>query len=190
MNYPTAYDPYLDPSLYDNTHTNTTYHTQYNGQDDTGQYDSRNEKHNGQYSEVQLPDPDSGDADLRRGLHNKPAQTTGTDFRVINWPDGPGVVKRSRLLDTLTFVLDAILVVIALLFLSLAIMALRLADERADSRFAVGLDHGMKLAPTIYPILFAALLGRALKSIGRWRAERGTRVTVSIIDPRTPLANH
>jgi hypothetical protein len=185
MNDPAAYDPYLGVSPHDNTHTNFAYHNQYNGQDDARQYGSRNEKHNGQYSEVQLPGPDSGDADLRRGLYNRPPQTMGTGAagsKVINWPDGPGVVKQSLMGNLLTFALDATLVLAALLFLALAILALRFADEPADSRLAVALEAAMKLSPTIYPILFAALLGRTLRSIGRWRVERGTRVIVSIID--------
>ncbi len=35
--------------------------------------------------------------------------------------------------------------------------------------------------PTVFPILFAALVGRSLKAVGRYRAERGVRVSVSII---------
>lgn len=33
-------------------------------------------------------------------------------------------------------------------------------------------------APTIYPLLFAAIIGRALKGIGRFRAERGSQISV------------
>jgi hypothetical protein len=34
-------------------------------------------------------------------------------------------------------------------------------------------------APSVYPIIFSAIIGRALKNIGRYRAERGSRVSVS-----------
>lgn len=180
MHDPSAYDPYLDPSSYNLDQPQTAY-TQ--------------EKHNGQYVEV------IQQSDEHQGLHPKPATTMSSDaatFRTITWPDGPRFVKQSRVIHALTFFLDAILVLVALLFLVLAIMALRFAHEPAQSDLAVTIAQAMKLVraahfpaqanhtdfvckgPTIYPVLFAALLGRALKGIGRWRAERGTRVTVSI----------
>ncbi|RKU49415.1 hypothetical protein DL546_006052 [Coniochaeta pulveracea] len=159
MHDPSAYDPYLDPSSYNLDQPQTAY-TQ--------------EKHNGQYVEV------IQQSDEHQGLHPKPATTMSSDaatFRTITWPDGPRFVKQSRVIHALTFFLDAILVLVALLFLVLAIMALRFAHEPAQSDLAVTIAQAMKLGPTIYPVLFAALLGRALKGIGRWRAERGTRVT-------------
>jgi hypothetical protein len=37
-------------------------------------------------------------------------------------------------------------------------------------------DTGSSQGPTIYPILFAAIIGRALKSIAFWKLERGGRI--------------
>ncbi|OIW29003.1 hypothetical protein CONLIGDRAFT_645147 [Coniochaeta ligniaria NRRL 30616] len=77
----------------------------------------------------------------------------------------------------MTFLLEGILVLMSLAFLSLAILACHWNNMPSDSDQAAGMEQAMKLGPTLYPILFAALVGRSLKGIGRFRAERGSRIS-------------
>jgi hypothetical protein len=39
--------------------------------------------------------------------------------------------------------------------------------------------RAMQLGPTVYPLVFACIAGRTLKTIALWKVERGTTVGVS-----------
>lgn len=78
----------------------------------------------------------------------KPARTTSTDaadFQEIKWPDGPSFLRTSILFDTMTFLLEGVLVLLSLAFLCLAIFACRWNDMPSDSQLAAGMEQAMKL---------------------------------------------
>ncbi len=58
-------------------------------------------------------------------------------------------------------------------------MAVRL-DEMPLSTYGRHVQEVILLAPTIFPLAFAALVGRSLKRIALWKAERGTTLGVSL----------
>ncbi|RFU28900.1 hypothetical protein B7463_g7423, partial [Scytalidium lignicola] len=94
-----------------------------------------------------------------------------------NWPAGPDHVHRFAISSIISPLLDAVLILIALLFFCLGIAALCIKDRPTGDRFGTAIQEAMKLGPTIYPIIFAAITGRALKSVGRYRVERGIRLS-------------
>lgn len=61
--------------------------------------------------------------------------------------------------------------------LGLAIIAFCL-HGRLVRPFGMGIERVNRFSPTIFPIVFAAILGRLLKVIGRWLAECGSRLSV------------
>lgn len=74
--------------------------------------------------------------------------------------------------------LDIFLGFLPVLFIVLAIFAIRLDDQPIS-------EHGnrviqlSRLGPSIYPIIFAAVAGNLMKRLALWFADRGTTLGVS-----------
>jgi hypothetical protein len=102
---------------------------------------------------------DSHNGSMHKGP--RPALTTASeaaDFQVINWPDGPAFLRSSVIFDTVTFVIEGILVLTAIAFLSLAILACRWDGMPSDSRLAAGMEQAMKLVHLSLWVLVLLLL--------------------------------
>ncbi|ORY57765.1 uncharacterized protein BCR38DRAFT_448607 [Pseudomassariella vexata] len=69
--------------------------------------------------------------------------------------------------------LDAIGISSTFLFITLAVAAGMVHGSPTGSHLGWLVEESSKLAPSIFPILFATVLGKALRSIGRFRAELG-----------------
>jgi hypothetical protein len=52
-------------------------------------------------------------------------------------------------------------------------------DGKPLSDYGSHIVNAAKLGPTIFPIIFAAVVGRLMKSLALWRAEKGTNLGVS-----------
>lgn len=63
--------------------------------------------------------------------------------------------------------------------LALAIVAYRL-DDKAVSAYGDKVQDAMKLGPTIFPIAFAAIASKAVRSLARKLVERGEKIGVSL----------
>ncbi|KAH7087585.1 hypothetical protein FB567DRAFT_469954 [Paraphoma chrysanthemicola] len=89
---------------------------------------------------------------------------------IDGWPQGPQPLTG---ISILKFLGDALLVLLPIPFLALAIEVLQLSNEPLS-------DHGkmiqrlIALGPTLYPLVYAAVCGRYLRSFAIWLAERGT----------------
>jgi hypothetical protein len=77
-------------------------------------------------------------------------------------------------------VFDIILIILPLLFLVLAIVISRL-DGLPESSWGYTVVQASILGPTIWPILFAAVIGLTLQRIALYQAERGTTMGVGIL---------
>ena len=53
------------------------------------------------------------------------------------------------------------------------------------TKFGQNVFEAQKLGPTLFPILFAGITGRLMTSMARWKAERGSRLGVSITSPKS-----
>ncbi|KAL5047331.1 hypothetical protein BDW71DRAFT_196781 [Aspergillus fruticulosus] len=84
----------------------------------------------------------------------------------------------------LALVFEGFLCLVALCFIGtrltsepLALVALCIRNRPTGDSLGSAMEQAMRLGPTIYPILFAALLSRSLKSIGRYCAQRSVRMS-------------
>jgi hypothetical protein len=95
--------------------------------------------------QMELLDPHD-EEDFHKGP--RPGVTTRTEaaeFQEIKWPDGPSFLRTSILFDTMTFLLEGILVLLSLAFLCLAVFACRWNDIPSNSPLAAGMEQAMKL---------------------------------------------
>jgi len=65
-------------------------------------------------------------------------------------------------------------------FLGLGILVLSL-DGKAKSQKGSNVKQAMAVISTLWPIIFAAVLGPMLKAVALYRAERGTKLGVSVL---------
>lgn len=98
--------------------------------------------------------------------------------KITGWPDRPLLLTQSRRSKYLSITIDSVLLIFALLFLALAAGALVVSGRGIGDKSGELVEEAAKLGPTVFPIVFAALTGRALKAIGRFRSEKGIEVSV------------
>lgn len=79
----------------------------------------------------------------------------------------------SSTFKTITFLSHLILTLMPVAFIVLAFLALSVDGEPLSHRGTV-VYQAAKLGPTIFPIVFAAVVGRLMRTLALWRAERGT----------------
>lgn len=100
-------------------------------------------------------------------------------FQIHGWPDHPLPLTQTCTTRVVSIALDIALLLVSLLFLALAIGALAVNGKRVGDKSARLIEQASRLGPTVFPIIFAALVGRALKTIGRFKSEKGIQVSVS-----------
>ncbi|KAL4804926.1 hypothetical protein BDV18DRAFT_141552 [Aspergillus unguis] len=91
--------------------------------------------------------------------------------------NGSGNMLKKPAGSIITLVFEGFLCVVALCFIALALAALCIRDRPTGDSFGEAMEQAMKLGPTIYPIMYAALLSRSLKSIGRYCAQRSVKMS-------------
>ncbi|THX16144.1 hypothetical protein D6D13_01552 [Aureobasidium pullulans] len=90
----------------------------------------------------------------------------------------PANLTRWTASKLLSLVLDVVTILFSCIFLVYGLSIKTYDGLPLDTSEAKLLKRASNLAPTIYPILFAAIVGKALKSIAFWKLERGSRVGV------------
>lgn len=75
-------------------------------------------------------------------------------------------------LGTVIFIGDVILTIAPCAFLTLAFQALTVSGKAVTSH-GEKVEQASKLGPTVFPIIFAAVMGRLMRTWALWRAERG-----------------
>lgn len=98
--------------------------------------------------------------------------------KIPGWPDRPLPLTQTHTARIISVALDSVLLILALLFLALAAGALAVSGRAIGDHSGELIEQAMRLGPTIFPIVFSALVGRALKTIGRFRSEKGIKVSV------------
>ncbi|ORX95134.1 hypothetical protein BCR34DRAFT_200441 [Clohesyomyces aquaticus] len=98
--------------------------------------------------------------------HDKPSTA------VRHWPVHSQQVARLTPLRSFIMFFDAILASTPIMFIVLALIAARL-DGKDVSAYGTHLRQTLLLSPTIFPVIFACLMGRCFKHIGLYYAERG-----------------
>lgn len=80
-------------------------------------------------------------------------------------------------LEMVIFIGDLILTFTPCVFLVLAFQALSV-DHKPISRHGEVIEEAAKLGPTLFPIIFAAVVGRLMRCYALWRAEHGTSLGI------------
>ncbi|KAL4918470.1 hypothetical protein BDW62DRAFT_200848 [Aspergillus aurantiobrunneus] len=113
------------------------------------------------------------------GLRSDSASKAAFSNRILPVPseNGSGHALKKPAGSIIALVFEAFLCVVALCFIALALAALCIRDRPTGDSFGSAMEQTMKLGPTIYPIMFAALLSRSLKSIGRYCAQRSVKMS-------------
>ncbi|CAD6588389.1 MAG: hypothetical protein ASARMPREDX12_003254 [Alectoria sarmentosa] len=119
------------------------------------------------------------------GSYNSPPTNNGQDSaegqshkttRLIKgWPQSFKTLKKTGWKEAGSLAVDTFIALIPLLFTVLSIVATRLSG----SPISAGGDKvkaAITLGPTLFPILFAAIVGRSLRSLASFQAERGAKL--------------
>ncbi|KAH7310779.1 hypothetical protein B0I35DRAFT_358262 [Stachybotrys elegans] len=113
--------------------------------------------------------------------HFLAATQTNLSSATHHWYEGPRKLGYGRLETILCCTWDILLTLAPVYFFALAILAHRLEGARV-SEYGQRIVDLTQLAPTIYPILFAAIAGRCFKNIARWAMERHRGISLGTLE--------
>jgi hypothetical protein len=92
-----------------------------------------------------------------------------------SWPSSPKRLNEWTWMRYAIFGVDIILTSLPMIFLVFGICALAL-DRKPLSSLGNNIIVGIKFGPTVFPIVFAAIVSRLMRSVAQWKAETGTKL--------------
>ncbi|RDW68842.1 uncharacterized protein DSM5745_08602 [Aspergillus mulundensis] len=130
------------------------------------------------FSEAEMVPSEADERSIQDGMEREIisgrtsiSTSSSTQVYVDRWPVEPQKLRRNAQSDTFTTFLEIILALLPGVFLALAITVIRLdGDEISDNGAKV--IQAINLTPSIFPIVFAAIVGSMMRSLALWRAER------------------
>ncbi|SMR60963.1 unnamed protein product [Zymoseptoria tritici ST99CH_1E4] len=95
-----------------------------------------------------------------------------------DWPQAPKRPTQDGSGLALDIVTDVVLLLLSACFLAFAVLAVIYHESHVDKHpnTVERLLNAAKIGPSVFPILFAAVLGRLLKALVNWRLERGAKL--------------
>ncbi|OJD33152.1 uncharacterized protein BKCO1_3300089 [Diplodia corticola] len=109
-----------------------------------------------------------------------------------DWPTSPSTLKDSSPSTFMRLLPSILLLLIPLGFYALGVFILRLNGQPENPEYDVGdrVIQAIKVASTLWPILFAAVVGAMLKAAALYYAERGTMLgTLEILTTSQTLVS-
>lgn len=99
-------------------------------------------------------------------------------FSIDGWPPNPNKGDKDAVwLRVLAFITNIAMALFPLLFIILSIAAIILSGSRSSSQGDI-VKIATGFGPSIFPILFAGIVGRALKACASYQAGRGAKLGV------------
>ncbi|KAH3982824.1 hypothetical protein HBI56_006440 [Parastagonospora nodorum] len=97
--------------------------------------------------------------------------------RVPSWPEEARPLKKHTWVVYLYAIADVLLVLLPVYFILLGV-ATAVLHKKPTQGNALGtkVEFAMSLGPTMFPIVFAAIIGRSMKMIARFLAEKGAKL--------------
>ncbi|KAL2821317.1 hypothetical protein BDW59DRAFT_174183 [Aspergillus cavernicola] len=109
---------------------------------------------------------------LQREAGPETPTLTASSLAQEGWPDQPQRLKSNASENKLSTAINCILAFLPLIFLGLAVLVLaingREVNERRDA-----VIQATRLGPTVFPIVFAAIVGSMMRNYALWRAQNG-----------------
>ena len=96
-----------------------------------------------------------------------------TDIESRDWPNSPQPLRVVTAWTHLEIFYNVIITLLPVLFFALAIIALRL-DGKDVSAFGDHYLQAIRYGPTVFPIIFAAIVARLMRSLALWKCEKGS----------------
>ncbi|KAL4922418.1 hypothetical protein BDW62DRAFT_197093 [Aspergillus aurantiobrunneus] len=100
-----------------------------------------------------------------------PGASTLSSLYQKRWPDKPQKLKSNSRSDPLTTAFEVLLACFPIAFFVLGILVIRL-DGREVSDYGSAIIQTTNLGPSIFPIVFAAIVGGTMQSYALWKAEK------------------
>lgn len=145
----------------------------------SGQRDRHSSLVSNQLSTGDFNSTESQQVDVLASTQDLPLSSQSSPvLRIPGWPKRPLSLTQTRTARFISVALDVVLLIFALLFLALALGALAVSGRRIGDESGGLIEEATKLGPTVFPIVFSALIGRALKTIGRFKSETGIEISV------------
>ncbi|KAH8890343.1 hypothetical protein GQ53DRAFT_824492 [Thozetella sp. PMI_491] len=121
------------------------------------------------------PDPASKEPYVAQAAYSQPSRATTA--KPLHWPHEPRLLQRSRLRTGDLFINLFSLLVVVLLVVYIVFLVV-FDDTIVDS--AVQASHFLReisqLGPTVVPLLFAFIVGRAIRTWAHWRLQQGEQI--------------
>ncbi|KAL2868164.1 uncharacterized protein BJX67DRAFT_351228 [Aspergillus lucknowensis] len=92
-------------------------------------------------------------------------------FAQQHWPHQPQRLRSTARTDKFTTAFEVVLACLPIGFLAIAGLVIRL-DGREISDYGQGIVQVTHLGPSVFPIIFAAIVGSMMRSIALWKAEK------------------
>ncbi|KAL4964371.1 uncharacterized protein BDV14DRAFT_174877 [Aspergillus stella-maris] len=108
---------------------------------------------------------------------DSPPKTAFSNQIPVTASEDSGKTLKKPAGSIIALVFEGFLCLVTLCFIALSIVALCMRNRPTGDSLGSTMEEAMTLGPTIWPILFAALLSRSLKSIGRYYAQRSVRMS-------------
>jgi hypothetical protein len=119
---------------------------------------------------------DSTSQDLKRDEQNNQEIEVKQSFGVTTEMLGKSSRRFSSIAGVTQFILDLLLALSALCFLVFAVLVYRNNGKHIDADPVPDLFMAAKYGPTVFPVLFAAIIGNFLRAAAAWKLERGISV--------------
>lgn len=131
-------------------------------------------------SQRSLPPLPTSEDSPPRTLEGSPKEATGEKPRFIEkWPKRPQDLHRGGILAVLSCTGDAFTIIISCIFFVYGAFVVSYDGVTTSSVPHLSLlQDAARYGPTIFPILFAAIVGQAMHAIALWRLEHGERMKI------------
>ncbi|KAI5924001.1 hypothetical protein F4810DRAFT_157844 [Camillea tinctor] len=121
------------------------------------------------------------------------AETTTTTTSIPrDWPTSPATVRPSTINVVADIIVDVVLLGFSVAFFAFGLLVRRYDQTPTDAnpQTTDALLQAAKYGPSVFPILFACVVGRAAHAILIWRLEKGARVgTLDLLAGSTSLTS-
>ncbi|CCC09796.1 unnamed protein product [Sordaria macrospora k-hell] len=118
----------------------------------------------------------------RKGLNGSGSAVVYEEL-LSEWPQGPQKIAPKGYTWWIGTIGDVILTITPVAFFVMAALAIQLERQPMDhDTRGHDLIEALKLAPTIYPIVFAAVAGRFYKTLALWSVTRSRGVSVGALE--------